>query len=344
MVGGARTKWGPCFRTVSLNDYLLVLSYCNNTIAVASTSEDIIILNAITGSQTAVLTGHTSWVRSVNFSSDGRSLVSGSNDTTVKFWNMQTDEVFKTFYGHTMPVFSVSISADYTRIAPGSEDNTIHSWNIQTGELFYTIEQEDTVSYVGFFPTDPQLLFSICNDKVLQWDIDGHQIPPTHDGTYIAFSPDHTQLALCNGKVVTVQNSNSRAVVAEWAVANNDTSHCCFSPDGRLIAVAVGATAYVWNITSSNPSLVETFVDHANPITSLVFSSPSSLVSASFPGSIKFWKIGILPTDPVAIDLGSTPPTSPSIQSVSLQTEVGIAVPSNEDRVVANPGQAYFHF
>ena len=345
VVEGVKAEWGPCSRTVSFNDYPLDLSYWNNTIAVGSASGDIIILDPITGSQTAVLSGHTDWVRSTAFSSDGKSLVSGSDDTTVKFWDMQTGGVVETFHGHTKFVLSVSISADCTRIASGSKDNTIHLWDIQTGEPLCTIKQEDTVSHVNFSSINPQHIISVSGGKVWHWDVNGHHIPPVHNGTHIAFSPDHTQFALCNEKVVTVQNSDSRAIVAEFHVTDGKTQHCCFSPDGRLIAAADGRTAYVWDIANPDPHPIETFIGHTNHITSLVFSSPSSLISASYDGSIKFWQIGILSTDPVATNLlGSTPPTSPPIQSANLQAEVGIAISSNEDRVVANPGQSYFHF
>jgi WD40 repeat protein len=103
---------------------------------------DIIILDAITGSQMAVLSGHT-WVNCLTFSSDGKSLVSGSDDKTVKLWDMQTGGVVKTFHGHTQWVWSVSISADHTRIASGSGDHTICLWDIQTGECLCTIQQPD---------------------------------------------------------------------------------------------------------------------------------------------------------------------------------------------------------
>jgi WD40 repeat protein len=53
------------------------------------------------------------------FSSDGTSLVSGSDDCTVKLWDVQTGGTVKTFFGHTELVLSVSISADYTIIASG---------------------------------------------------------------------------------------------------------------------------------------------------------------------------------------------------------------------------------
>jgi len=286
------------------------------------------ILNAITGSQKAILSGHLNQVNCLTFSSDGKSLVSGSSDKTVKLWDVQTGGIVKTFHGHIHSISSVSISADCTMIASGSFDKTIRLWDIQTEECLCIIEQQGSIDSVSFSPTDPQHIISISSNKVWKWDVNGHQIPPTYTGAYIAFSPDSTQFALCNQNVVTVQSSDSEEIMAEFYVTNNSTRYCCFSPDSKLVAAAANNTAYVWDVTSPDPHLVETFV-HTAEITALVFSSPSSLISVSMDSSLKFWKIGTLSTD-----LGSTLFTPPPIRSVSLQARAGIAISSDAEGMV----------
>ena len=334
MIKGAGAEWGICSHTVSLGSHTLALSYWNDTIAIGSTDGDITILDAITGSKIAVLYGHLEIVNCFTFSSDGKSFVSGSYDKTVKLWDMQTGGIVKIFYGHEHYVRSVSISADSTRIASGSWDKKICLWDIQTEKCHYVIGQQNSIQHVSVSPADPYHIVFISDNKVWQWDVNGHQIPFPCHGSYIAFSPDHTQFALCNGKVVTVHNSDSREIVAEFHVANDDVQCCCFSPDSRLVAVAAGRTAYVWNITNPDPHPIETLVGHIWNITSLVFSSPSSLISTSYDDSIKFWQIGVLLTDPVTTDLGSDTLDSPPIQSVSLQAGAGIAISSDENGVV----------
>jgi len=327
VVKGLLAEWGACSRTVLLDNYPETLSYGNNTIAVGL-HKDIAILDVITGSQTAVLSEHTDWVVSLAFSPDGTSLVSGSGDKTVKLWDMQTGGVVKTFYGHTSWVLSVFISPDCTRIASGSSDGVICLWNIPTGECKHVVNLQGAVHHICFSTIDPGHLVFISSSKVQQWDISGQKPGPAYDGSYIAFSSGHKQFALCSGDTITVQNSDSKAIVAEFHVPGGYTQCCCFSPDDRLLAAADGEVAYVWDIASSNPHLIETFIGHTKDIISIVFSS-SCLISTSYDQSVKFWQIGTLSTGQGAINPKYTPPTSASIESLSLQTGEGIAISSD---------------
>ena len=221
VVQGCPTEWGVCSRTVSLGTAIYEISCFDNTIAVGSGNQDIVILDAITGSHKTTLSGHADEVNSVVFSSDGRSLVSGSDDMTVKLWDMQTGGTIKTFSGHTGAVNTVSISVDYTTIASGSADKTIRLWDAQAGECLHIIEQ-DEVYCVRFSPIDPQCFLSMCRHQVQQWNISSHQVGSTFAGTDVDFSPDGTQIVSCCGKVGMVQNSSSRAVVATFPVVIDD--------------------------------------------------------------------------------------------------------------------------
>ena len=295
VVKGLSVHWGSCSRTVESDSDPLALACWKDTIAVGLESQNIILLDGISGCQVAILSGHTGAVSCVTFSSDGLLFISGSDDGTVKLWDIQTGGVIKTFYGHTFAL-SVSISVDCSMIASGAYE-AIHLWNIQTEECCCVIEEQGWVVCVSFSPMDPQHFISVSSSGVKQWDVGGHQIKPTHEGSYVAFSSDGSQFALCQETAVTIKNSDSGVIMANFFVAKSHKKYCCFSPDDKLIAIVADSIIYVWDITGSEPCIAETFTGHSKNITSLVFSSPSSLISSSYDGSIKFWQIGTSPID-----------------------------------------------
>ena len=331
VVKGVPAEWGKCSRMVTLDSKIICLSCWNNTIAVGSEGGDIIILDAITGSQTATFSGHTDVVTCLVFSPDGRSLVSGSRDKAVKLWDLQTGAVVKTFSGHTRWVYSVSISADCTTIASGSDDRSIRLWSIHTGKCYCTINQGGTAEHVKFPPTDSQHLFSVHNNKIWQWDINGHKAGPTYDGRSIDFSPDGTLFVVRNWESIAIQDSSSGVTVAKiHTTSGADPQNCCFSPDSKLVALGNTGFIPVWDVTSSDPHLIETF----HGFTSLakpVFVSPSFLISVAEDNSIKFWQIGSLSTDLAETDPGSTSLISAGGYLLTLQAKDGITITKEKD-------------
>ena len=67
-------------------------------------------------------------VYSVCFSPDGKQLVSGSLDETVRLWDVETGACVKTLKGHGDSVWSVCFSPDGRRLGSGSMDDTVRLW------------------------------------------------------------------------------------------------------------------------------------------------------------------------------------------------------------------------
>ena len=90
------------------------------------------------------LEGHRNYVCSVVFSPDGKWIVSGSGDYTIKIWNVETGECVRTLKGHTDWICSVTFSPDGKWIVFGSGKGTIKIWNVETGECMRTFHHMRT--------------------------------------------------------------------------------------------------------------------------------------------------------------------------------------------------------
>ena len=89
----------------------------------------------------AHLRGHTDYVSSVTFSPDGKTLVSGSVDKTIRLWDVATGKQKKTITGHTDYVSSLTFSPGGHTFASGGGDGTLHLWNVATGKHEKTVHR-----------------------------------------------------------------------------------------------------------------------------------------------------------------------------------------------------------
>ena len=79
--------------------------------------------------------------------------MSGSDDSTVKLWDVTSGECLHTFEGHTTYVTCVSFSSDESNIASGSKDRAVKLWCVTSGECLRTLVEHGLwVTSVSFSP------------------------------------------------------------------------------------------------------------------------------------------------------------------------------------------------
>src|SRR4029079_16075551 len=75
---------------------------------------------------------HSDTVMGVEFSRDGKYLLSGGADKFVKIFEVATGTHVRSFEGHTHHVLDVSWKADGSTIASAGADNAVKIWNVET--------------------------------------------------------------------------------------------------------------------------------------------------------------------------------------------------------------------
>ena len=72
--------------------------------------------------------GHTGRVTCLALSADEKSLFTGSDDKTVRQWDLATGKSVRTFQGHEQGIISVVISSDAKTLITAGKDNTVRVW------------------------------------------------------------------------------------------------------------------------------------------------------------------------------------------------------------------------
>jgi WD40 repeat protein len=143
---------------------------------------------------------HSGPIASLAFSRDGRHIVSGSRDRTIKLWHTETGNLLQTFQGHSDTVVTLAFSPNGRHFISGGFDKTIKVWEVATSKLLHSIEgHSGAVASVSFSP-DGRLMLSGSYDKEVKlWDgLTGKLVHTfvghSHPVTSIAFSPDGRQI------------------------------------------------------------------------------------------------------------------------------------------------------
>uniref|UniRef100_A0A8C7DA35 WD repeat-containing protein 26 n=1 Tax=Oncorhynchus kisutch TaxID=8019 RepID=A0A8C7DA35_ONCKI len=128
-----------------------------------------------------ILTEHCNEVWFCKFSNDGTKLATGSKDTTVIVWHVNTShqlKLMKTLEGHAYGVSYLAWSPDDTYlIACGPDDcSELWLWNVQTGELRTKMSQshEDSLTSVAWNPDGKRFVTGGQRGQFYQCDLDGN--------------------------------------------------------------------------------------------------------------------------------------------------------------------------
>ena len=93
------------------------------------------VWNTQTGAEWAELKGHGDIVLSIDFSPDGKRIVTASEDRTARVWDAASGQQLLVLEGHTGPVHSAIFLPDGVHVATASEDKTARVWDVSAPNI-----------------------------------------------------------------------------------------------------------------------------------------------------------------------------------------------------------------
>ena len=195
--------------------------------------------------------GHTGAITAIAVSSDGKRVVTGSQDHTVKVWDTANGSDLGTLRLHSAEIQKVAMSRDGTRIVTfGANDHQVGVWDARTGELLWNapIPLGTTIAITA---DDKRLLAPSAGKKILVFDLESGE--QAHDIAFygvvadLSTSPDGSLIAAAaymGGSArssIAVLNSSTGQLLAIRQAVSTSVNQVKWARDGSSI---IGAYDY----------------------------------------------------------------------------------------------------
>lgn len=244
---------------------------------------------------------HTDYVRTVLISPDEQIVFSGSDDATIKIWELSTGKEIRTLTGHTHYVYSLAISPDGKHLFSGSGDKTIKIWHWGNGEELQTLNgHSEWVYALAISPDGHKLVSGGADNTIKIWQLsnlssDLRTLTGHSDTIFsLAISRDGKMLVSGgNDKTIKIWELSSGQEIRTLTGHSSTVFALAISPDGQTLYSGSGSadsTIKIWQLNTGRQ--LGTLRGHSDAVRSLIISSDGKrLISGGNDKTIKIWEL-----------------------------------------------------
>ena len=210
--------------------------------------------NSVQG-KSQLLKAHNAPIKSIDFSSDGKFIITGSNDQYIKLFSISERKFKANYLGHNNWVKSVRFSPDVRLIVSGSEDNTVKIWDVNK--------------------------YCVVNTYI-------DHLQPVNA---VRWSPDGTCVASCsNDKKIKVFDIRSGRIIQHYDAHSAPITSLSYHPSGKyLVSSSLDSYIKIWDIFNSK--ILYTVHGHQGPVNSVDFSREGDYIcSGGADATLMVWK------------------------------------------------------
>ncbi len=240
---------------------------------------------------------HQGRVAAMDYSDDGRWIVTAGSDATIKIWDAAQHSLINTVKLEDGRATALALYGK--RALTGHANGKVGLWDLERALKLATVQRNEASIWAVAFMGDPDRFAAASHDwKVTLWDVNQPSAPlhvlEGHENAVqaLAFAPDGQLLASGSAdKTVQLWNLESLKRKRTYRGQRDFITALAFSSNGKMLAGgALDGRIRVWS-TSSRRTF-RRLRSHKGKVEDLAFSpSGNLLASASQDGTVRLWDL-----------------------------------------------------